>query len=636
MPPTAAGTLDPKTNSDIGAFILKSNGLVANGIELAPTNAPIATAGTTSNPQNFPSSDIKKNGPTVHDAVYKAAIADRQNKLDKLPPVTDEMLRHPSDGDWLNWRRDYASLGFSPLRQIDKANVGNLSAAWSWSLAASPNEITPLVYDGVIFIKSANRVQALDGATGDLLWEYVRPLPEGRTSSAGEIVRNIAIYQDKLFIPTADDHMIALQVKSGKVLWERQVVDPDGIAAHVNLDGGPIVAKGKVIMGASSCSKYKGGCFIVGLDAQTGAELWRFNTIARPGHPGGESWNGAPVNERYGAAVWTSGSYDPNLNQVYFGIGQTYDTATLLVPQTAKGESSDALYTDATVALDPDTGKLAWYYQHFNGDVWDFDWVFEQSLISLPVNGSTKELLVTGGKLGIFDVVDRADGHYESSLDLGLQNLVTSIDPVTGKKHVDPALLPEAGKMKFICPFPVGVRNWPATSYDADTKILYLALNETCENFTWKPRDVSTTASGGNDMHWTIAPRAGSDGKFGRVEAINLETRKVVWTQRRRAPETSSMLATAGGVVFDGSRDRFFRASDAATGKILWQVRLNSVPSSSPVTYSIDGAQYVAVVTGGGGSEDANWPNLAPDIVVPVGATTLWVFKLPGKESILP
>ncbi len=227
-----------------------------------------------------------------------------------------------------------------------------------------------------------------------------------------------------------------------------------------------IVAKGKVIIGTSLGINTGGGNFIVGLDATTGKEAWRFSTIARPGEPGGDSWNGAPFEQRFGAGVWTSGSYDPARNLVYFGTGNTYDVGTLMLPQARAGESKDALYTDSTLALDPGTGKLVWHSQHMKRDVWDLDWVFEQSLLTLPVNGKPTELVVTGGKTAIFDAMDRATGKYVFSRDLGLQNIVTAIDPVTGEETTNPALEPEPGKTKLLCPNSNGARNWPTTAFD--------------------------------------------------------------------------------------------------------------------------------------------------------------------------
>jgi alcohol dehydrogenase (cytochrome c) len=629
MPPSDPGVLDGQTYADLEAYLLQANGVEAGAAEL--TAAELAGSGVQGAPAPEPGNIL----PANHDAVFDTTTARRKSLLDNIAPVTDGILRHPPDGDWLTWRRTYNSLGYSPLRQIDRTNVHSLREAWAWVLQVGPNEITPLVHDGIIFIKSANTIQALDGRMGDLLWQYARPLPASLHDGSSAIVKNLAISGDMLYAPTADGHIVALNVKTGALVWDQQVLGPREIAHHLQLDGGPIVAKGKVIMGASGCNTYPGGCFILGLDAQTGNEVWRFHTIARPGQPGGDSWNGAPVDQRFGASVWTSGSYDPDLNLVYFGIGQTYDTGTLLEPQPQKGESNDGLYTDSTVALDPDTGKLVWYYQHMNRDVWDLDWAFEQSLITLPIDGKATNLVVTGGKIMVFDAVDRADGKYEFSEDLGLQNLVIAIDPKTGKKIINPALEPEANVTKHFCPHSGGGRNWPATSYDPETKILYVPLYESCQDFTWVPRDSTDTAAGGSDMRFVLHARPNSDGKIGRLEAINLETKKVVWTYRQRAAMSSSTLTTAGGLVFAGSRDRCFRAFDAATGEVLWQSTLGAALSSTPVSYSVGGQQYIAVVAGNGGP--MAWPQLTPEIANPLGGTTLWVFKLPdARDSAQP
>jgi alcohol dehydrogenase (cytochrome c) len=639
MPPSGPGTLPQQTYADLVAHIFQANGVEAGATELTAAELRgSATQGAHAAPP--PADEGVVESLANRDATYKAGMARRATELEKITPVTDEMLQHPPDGDWLIWRRTFSGLGYSRLGQINKSNVNNLRLSWSRALTLSADEITPLVHDGVIFIESANAIEALDGATGDLLWQYIRPLPEPMLNGRDSVVRGLAIYRDKIYAPTADGHIVALDVKSGKPIWDHQVIVPQtGVYARSNhdfrLDGAPIVAKGKVIMGVSlGITNPGGGCFIVGLDAQTGDEVWRFNTIAHPGEPGGDSWNGAPTDQRFGASVWTAGSYDPKLNLVYFGTGNTYDVATLLQPHPEKGKSNDGLYTDSTVALDPNTGKLVWYYQHMNRDVWDLDWAFEQLLITLPLNGKPTDLVVTGGKMALFDAVDRASGKYEFSKDLGLQNLVTGIDPKTGKKIINPVLEPVANKTAFVCPNANGARNWPATSYNPDTHILYVPLVESCMDYTWAPRDAAQTAAGGLDIRFTLRPRPNSDGKMGRLEAINLETRKVVWMDRQRAPLASAMLATAGGLVFSGAQNRQFTAYDAATGRALWQAGLNATPSSSPVTYSVDGKQYIAVVSGGGGPLDAGGHSLAPELDNPAGGTTLWIFKLPGAKQI--
>jgi alcohol dehydrogenase (cytochrome c) len=425
------------------------------------------------------------------------------------------MLREPPEADWLIWRRRYDGLGYSPLGQIDRGNVARLRGTWSWSLPESMNEITPLVHDGVMFLYSGPVVQALDAATGELLWQHLHVLPDEFDNGRGGRVKTLAIHGERVFAPTTDGHLLALDMRSGRVLWDHEVITQsqrtmagkaEGVALHVN--GGPIVVKGKVIFGVSlGLENAPGGCFIVALDVETGRELWRFHTLARPGQPGGDSWNGAPVQERFGGGVWTAGSYDPELDLVYFGIGNTYDSATLLEPRPGAKRTSDnaGLYTDTTVALRPDTGALVWHYQHHHRDVWDLDWVFEQSIVTLQHNGKPRKLVVTGGKTAIFDAVDAATGAFVFAKDLGVQNLVTAIDPRTGEKTVNPAVEPEAGKAKLLCPAAFGARNWPATALNPKTGLLFVPITESCTEYTYAPRTASETAAGGADMRF--APR---------------------------------------------------------------------------------------------------------------------------------
>lgn len=633
MPPTGPVGLDSQAYADIDAYLLQQNGEPAGASELVAANVPPRSPGAGAGGR----SDSNFTSLANQDAQYRQAEAAIAATLAHVQPVSDAMLRDPPATDWLMWRRTYDSQGFSPLKQINRGNVAHLQVAWSRALPVSGNEITPLVHDGVLFIESADTIEALDAASGQQLWQYVRPLPASMRNGRASRMKAMAIYQDLLYAPTADGHLIALDVHSGDVRWDHEIIAP---AQGVSLDGGPIVVNGKVLIGVSLGVNTAGGDFIVGLDAHSGAQVWRFNTIAQPGEPGGNSWNGAPFNQRYGSGVWTAGSYDPALNRVYFGTGNTYDVGTLLQPydpppsaSTPPDASRDALYTDSTLALNPDTGKLDWYYQHFNGDVWDQDWVFEQTLLTLPIDGVAHRLLVTAGKLAIFDALDRDTGHYEFSKDAGLQNLVTQIDPHTGRKSFDPALTPIGGKTYLVCPSTWGARNWIATSYDPSTDTLYVPLFENCMNYSWVPRSPAEVAAGGDDIHGILRPRPDSDGKFGRIEAINLRTRQIVWTHRQRAELTSSMLASAGGVLFSGSHDSVFRAYDEATGQPLWQIVLNASPNSTPITYTADGVQYVAVVAGGGGPLDASIGTMTPEIVSPPGGTTLWVFRLPGPSG---
>jgi alcohol dehydrogenase (cytochrome c) len=615
MPPGKLGSVSSDAYADIEAFILQ-----ANVVKGSPEDKPRVS-----------SEGAAMMGPMQRrdDPMYQAAMKARKDKLAAITPVTDAMLQSPVPSDWMMWRRTYDSLGYSPLRQIDRSNVKRLRQAWSWVLPQSSNEITPLVHDGVMFVYSGAAIQALDAASGDLLWQYTRSLPSGLGFGASH-GKALAIYEDKLFSSTADGHMVALDFRTGKVVWDQEVL-PGGSRAGLALNSGPIVAKGTVIFGVSLGVSSPGGCYIIGLDAATGKERWRFNTIARPGQPGGDTWNGAPVEERFGGGVWTAGSYDPQLDLVYFGIGNTYDTATLLEPRpgTTSVSTNDALYTDSTVALRPDTGALVWYFQHHKRDVWDLDWVFEQSLITMPVNGQSKRLLVTGSKTALFDAVDAATGAFVFSTDVGVQNIVTAVDPVTGDKKVNPAVEPEAGKPKLMCPNSVGARNWPATALNPETHVLYVPILENCADFTYTPRSAAQTAAGGIDMHFSARTPPDHDGNYGSLVAIDLQKRQILWKQRQHVPPASAVLATAGGLVFTGDVDRYFSAHDQRTGKILWRTRLNAAAESFPITFAANGRQYIGVIAGSGTPFGAAGRSFVPDVIAPAAGVTVVVFELP-------
>ncbi len=637
MPPAGPGSLGTRAYIDIEAYLLRANGGAGGKVTLASLLGP-ADSGSAR-----PSGTAPRPAAAAlignEDATYRAVVAARKTLLDRLTPVSDAMLRSPPAADWLMWRGSYATQSYSPLRQIDKSTVRSLGVAWTLALPPSQDETAPLIHDGVLFIESGNTVEAVNAIDGSILWRYIRSLPDSLHNGTEARMRGLAIYQDRLYAPTADGHIVALDVRSGELRWDHAVVSAEqGVqpglfdGAYYHISGGPLLVRGKVVVGVSLAINTGGGDYIVGLDARSGAEIWRFGTIAHPGQPGGDSWNGAPVNERYGSGVWSIGSYDPELNLVYFGTGNTYDVGTLLMPRKGKSlTNNDALYTDSTLALNPDTGKLAWYYQHMNRDVWDLDWAFEQVLVTVPLDGKATKLVVTGGKIGIFDAVRSADGKYAFSKDTGLQNLVGSIDPNTGSKNIKPELEPKAGRTELICPTATGGRSWPTTAFDPSSDYLYVPLvANDCADYGWTARSAAEIAAGGQDIRLRNRPKPGNDGNFGRIDAIDLQTRRVVWSRRQRAPIASSLLASAGGLIFSGSRDRQFRAYDAATGNVLWQIGLNAAPSSSPATYSVGGVQYVAVVAGGGGAFDASARSLTPEIIDPPAGTTLWVFKLPS------
>jgi alcohol dehydrogenase (cytochrome c) len=415
-------------------------------------------------------------------------------------------------------------------------------------------------------------------------------------------------------------HVVALDVRTGGVVWDSSITTP---GSGFGLSGGPLVARGKVMQGVNG--QVPGGAYIVALDSDTGEEAWRFYTIARPGEPGGDSWNGLPLERRTGGSVWTAGSYDAERNLAFFGPAPTYD------PVAQRGVSNEALYTNATIALNPDDGKLVWHFQHVPNDQWDFDWAFERQLLTLPIDGRERRVLVTAGKEAIYDALDLdGGGRYLFSIDLGLQNFITAIDPRTGAKTIDPKLVPSREGAIVVCPHAGGAKSWLPASINPATKVLYVPLVESCMDLTPVPQDQRGSLSTG--VRWTIRPPLNGDGRYGRIQAIDLATRQTLWIERQRAPQTTGVLATAGGLVFAGALDRVFTAYDDATGKALWQAKLNDVPSSAPLSYAVDGKQYVAITVGHGSAHALTFPMLTPEIDLPiVRSATIWVFALPSR-----
>jgi len=620
MPPSKPGSLTPQTTADLVAYLIEVNGGAAGRMALPVAVGSLASMRLPRNPM-APSRAMMPLSP-LSPPIPRVVVP---NPLDRITPVTEAMLQSPPASEWLIWRRTYDDHGFSPLRQIDRSTVRGLRVAWTWSLANGPDETTPLEHDGVLFVDGyGDVVQALDAATGDLLWQYSRRLPEDAQPS---VKRNLALFRDRLLVPTSDDHLVALDVHTGAVIWDAPVAD---YKQTWRLTGGPLVASGKVMQGVTGQSP--GGGAIVALDFETGREVWRFHTIARPGTPGGNSWNGLPLEKRNGASVWTAGSYDPLLHLAYFGVGQTYDTGPLLHPIGEKGITNDGLYTDSTLALDPDTGHLRWYFQHMHNDQWDLDWAFEQQLIRFPLDGSARKLVVTSGKLGIYEGLDAKTGRFAFFRDVGMQNVVTSIDPHSGEMTINPAVIVGDGKPHTICPHAGAGHSWTAASYDAASRVEFVPLNEACMDLIPTPPGQRPNLSSGVD--WFIRPTPGSDGKYGRIEAFDLTTGKARWVERQRAPETTCALATAGGVVFAGSLDRYLKAYDAETGRTLWQVRLNDVPNSCPITFSVHGRQYLAVTVGSGGPLTQTYSVLVPEIAnPPAHGAEVWVFELPQSAN---
>ena len=373
-------------------------------------------------------------------------------------PVTDAMLQNPDPAEWLNWRRTLDSWGYSPLDEINTENVHQLQLVWSWQLGQGLSQPTPLVHDGVMYIPNPGSVvHAVDAATGDRLWEYQHQF-EASTDDLNAVgmgmrTRSIAIYGDKIYVNTSDAHIVALDARTGEVAWDHTVAD---YALGYRYTSGPIVAQGRIVSGMTGCQNYKNDvCFISAHDPETGEQLWRTSTIARPGEPGGDTWGDLPLTFRAGGDSWIPGSYDPETNLTYWSTSQAKPWA-----RVSRGTDGNALYTNSVLALDPSSGKLEWFYQFTPGETHDLDDVFESVLID---HGGRRSLFKMG-KLGILWEIDRTTGQFVAAHDLGYQN-VLDVDPRTGEATYRPEMIPQAGVEMEVCPDLQGVRNWRATAY---------------------------------------------------------------------------------------------------------------------------------------------------------------------------
>lgn len=550
--------------------------------------------------------------------VHFATVAVAQ--VEDFEPVTQETLLNPDPADWIHWRRTLDSWGYSPLDQINAENVGDLRMAWGWAMEPGAQEVTPLVYNGVMYLASPGSVvQALDAATGDLIWEYRRQLPEDVDS--GSLTRGLAIYDDLILHSTADAALVALNASDGSVVWETQVAD---YQLGYRFTSGPIVADGKVFAGPTGCTSYEeSSCWIVALDVETGEELWRTRTIAFPGEEGGDTWGDLPPVFRSGGDPWIPGSYDPELDLLYWGVQQAKPWA-----RASRGTDGAALYTNSTLALDPDTGEIVWYRQYIPGETHDMDQAFEHILVEL--DGEPGYMVM--GKNAILWRGNRETGESLPAFDMGYQDLI-DVDPETGEfTGYRPGKIPEIGEAITQCPSTAGFKSWRSMAYSPNTNAVYIPLNLNCDdNAIYAEVELvegggSVGKPGRNNVYHPDSP----DG-IGEIAAMDVDSGEILWSHRMRTPANTSTLPTAGGIVFAGDWDRHFWAFDEQTGEVLWETRLPNSPQGFPVTYEADGRQYVAVPVGVGG---ASWStsvvaDLAPEKRRPNSGNAVIVFALP-------
>lgn len=627
MPLGAPNSLSDDTYASIVAFIMKANGASPGTAPLTPdTDVRLGAVWTGRPPANLAQQVAANtaaqptNGPTAADATTRPAgragrargpaslrtglIVD--HVVPHYSPVTETMMVNPPPSDWLMHYRNYAGWSFSPLKQITPANVGSLQLKWVLALdEGERQQITPLVHDGVMFV-SANRtntVQALDARTGEIIWDnHIGPDLDFQLNAT----RTMGLYGDKVFYPATNDKLYALDAKTGKIEWQIQVSDfgKDKI-------GGLTIADGKVIVGLTRCDTHdvRDRCFIAAYDPNDGHLIWKFYTVAYDGDPvGGNSWGKTPDADRAGNESWLPGTYDPNLNLVYFGTGQAKGLPRDIL--------ADGLFQNSTIALDANTGRLKWYFQSAPDLSLDLDEVYEKTLVD---DGDHKDL-ITVGKKGIMWKLDRVTGKFLDYRQTVFQNVYTAINPRTGRATYRPDILAQKeGSVVASCPSQEGGHDWPSTSYDPDNGIIYLPLSQTC------------VINGAGQKFYEMP---GTDGNLGRISAYDAKTFKPAWTFQQRTPFLTGVVTTAGGVGFVGDWDRVVRAFDLKTGKTLWQSRLGTTVQGYITTFGVGDQQFVAVPTGynGGSPEQKPTTMLTGELNRPSTGHAVYVFALPQSH----
>lgn len=546
--------------------------------------------------------------------------------LQNYPPVTAERLLNPEPENWLMLRRTYNGWGYSPLNQINRGNVDRLRPVWVFSTGeARPHESPPIVNNGVMFVTTpTNVVIALDVRTGNELWRYRRPFPEG-ANVPHQVNRGVALYEDKVYVAAGDAVLIALDAKTGREVWSTTVAD-NSAGYYITL--APLIADGKVMVGASG-GEYGIRGFVAAFDAFTGEELWRTFTVPAPGEPGSETWQGDDWRTG-GAPVWVTGNYDPEANLAYFGTGNGG-------PNNADQRPGDNLYSTSTIVLDVATGEMKGHFQYHPNDAWDWDEVSPPLLIDYQRDGETVKGLVDVARDGYIWWLERSgDGPltFREGKPYVYNNAFTSLDPVTGRPAINPDAVPGTGRRATFCPAVHGGKNWPPVAFNPETRMIYIpATDNMCRSLEmveveYTPGRAFVGVRGGRTVIVDGADH------FGEVQAWNVDTGEKVWTHEyEKTPNWGSMLTTAGGLVFTGgTADRKIHAFDAASGELLWESPTSSGILAPPTTFMVDGKQYLAVHSGWGGDArgvqaqlNGVYPGEYPPI--PEGGS-VWVFAL--------
>jgi|TARA_B110000285_G_C15135141_1_gene626310 alcohol dehydrogenase (cytochrome c) len=547
-----------------------------------------------------------------------------------LPPymsVTDARLRNQDNDSWLLYRGSYDSHGYSALDQIDTDNVASLKPVWSFSTGLREgHQAPPIVNNGYMYVSTPqNHVLALNAVTGDLLWRYVRYLPDD-LQQFHPTNRGVALYGDLAYLATVDAVLVALDALTGEVVWE---VDVEDYYNGYYMTMAPLIVDGVVMVGVSGGELGIRG-FVAAFDAETGEELWKTYTIPAPGEPGSESWP-EDTWKTGGVPVWITGSYDPDLNLTYWGTGNGG-------PWMGDTRPGDNLYSTSVIALDPKTGELKNHHQYHWNDSWDWDEVSAPLLIDYEREGEIVKGLVHPGRNGYLWFLERSAEQitFVDANPYVYQDVFTSIDAITGRPEYDMTKKPGTGYEASFCPSLWGGKDWPPAAFDPNSRLLFIPANENVcstmvgEEIEYSPGRAYMGRGTSDDGGFFV--RDGAD-HIGELQAWNVDTGERAWTTTFESHNWGPILATAGDLVFmGGTNDRKFRAFDSTSGEVLWEYPTNSGVIGVPVTFTADGKQYVAVQSGWGvdAQREQNLINMTrgSDTYVPQGGV-VWVFALP-------
>jgi alcohol dehydrogenase (cytochrome c) len=513
--------------------------------------------------------------------------------LQNYKPVTADRLKQPEDGDWLMYRRTYDGWGYSPLSQITTENAAKLKPVWTLVTGqVEGHQAPPIVKDGVMFVATpGNQVLAIDAKKGDILWRFKRPIPDDMLL-LHPTSRGAGLLGDKVYFAAADAVLVALDAKTGKEVWKAPVED---YTRGYYMSLAPLVADGKVIVGVSGGELGVRG-FVAAFDAETGKPAWKTYTVPAPGEPGSETWPKGDQWKTGGGSVWITANYDPETNISFWGTGNGG-------PWMGDQRPGDNLYTSSVIGLDTATGKIKGFHQYHPNDSWDWDEVSPPILVDYQHDGKTVKGLVDVARDGYLWMLERSGDkiNFVDGKPFVKQNVFGKLDPETGRPEINPGRQPGTGTKADFCPSLWGGKDWPPVAYSPKTRLLYIPANENlCGTITGEPvtytpgqRYVGATST----MY--IAP--GAD-HIGELQAWNLDTGQKVWSHPFGMSQLwGPVLATGGGVLFaGGTNDRYFRAFDASNGKTLWEFRTGSGVNGVPVSFQLDGKQYIAVQSGWG------------------------------------